>query len=941
MHDCMTSRTSFAFLFASTALLWSCDGPSGRSGHVISIDPSEKYFTAGPVLATPDDEERTRRAEFHQQVIDAYQFSYRIGDTAASHMPIEQLTGLKRPLDSGAMKPDRRPVTYGAVPEKFDMRAVGTGLVPIKKQGSCGSCWDFGTTAVVEAAISLFDKKLVNLSEQYILDCNKLGYSCGGGYWAYDLYVNPGGVLGPDYPYKGYETTCQGASKKHDYKIESWHSIAANDIQAMKQAIYANGAIGVTMNVCGSIPGVQGGVYDSTECNYGQTNHIVALVGWDDTVTHRRGKGAWIVRNSWGTNWGEGGYGLFAYGVAQLGEDPTYVTYKPEDPTDTDGDGIPDVRDNCKNVANGDQVDSDEDGLGDACDPQFDGFEKTVTLADDDSRKVSLGFKLPFYGQTYSDVYINADGNLTFGAGDNGHDRSKSRFLTGAPRIAAVFADLNPSSGGKVTYGKTRKDELVIKYSAVPEYHKSSASTVTVTLEATGRITLAFGAVGASSLIVGVSKGGQGNSASELDLAAQSGAIPFAGTSAVYQVFGSGKAFTLAGKTVVFGEGNNPPPPPNQETVLTLADDDARKIPVGFSFPFYGQSYSELWVNSDGNLTFGLGEGKAAARSEGRHLTGAPRIAALFADLDPSAGGTVSYLSEAGKLTVKYTNVPSFKQTGTSSASITLESSGRVSISFGAVSAPAAIVGLSRGGAGNTGNAVDLAAAAPDLAYGSAGATYQVFDGSKPFGLGGRTVSFVVGPNPLPPPTPPTPGPNETTLKLDDDGNQKVALGFSFPFYDKSYTEVFVNADGNLTFGAGEGTVSRSPSQFLYGPPRIAALFSDLNPAGGGTVSYRHEDAQSITFDFKNVPVYAGTGTCTASIKLAASGLITMSIGAVAKSTTYIVGVSRGGAGNTAGQSSLAATAGQQVVYTGQGAVYEVYGYIPFDLTGKTLYFSR
>ena len=57
--------------------------------------------------------------------------------------------------------------------------------------GSCGSCWAFGSTAAVELAIAYSDKTIVDFSEQYVLSCSGAG-TCGGGYWAYDLFVKPG-----------------------------------------------------------------------------------------------------------------------------------------------------------------------------------------------------------------------------------------------------------------------------------------------------------------------------------------------------------------------------------------------------------------------------------------------------------------------------------------------------------------------------------------------------------------------------------------------------------------------------------------------------------------------------------------------------------------------------------------------------------------------------
>jgi hypothetical protein len=78
-------------------------------------------------------------------------------------------------------------------------------------------------------------------------------------------------------------------------------------------------------------------------------------------------------------------------------------------------------------------------------------YKAAVTIRDDDSLPQTLPFGFTFYGISYSAVFLNSDGNLTFGSGDSASsDRSLSRFRTGAPRIAGFFTDLNPEQGGKV-----------------------------------------------------------------------------------------------------------------------------------------------------------------------------------------------------------------------------------------------------------------------------------------------------------------------------------------------------------------------------------------------------------------------------------------------------------------------------------------------------------
>ena len=79
----------------------------------------------------------------------------------------------------------------------------------------------------------------------------------------------------------------------------------------------------------------------------------------------------------------------------------------------------------------------------------------SVTLADDDTREVTLQFTFAFFGQARNRVFVNSDGNLTFSNGDTDTSaRSISRFLTGPPRIAPFFADLDPSTSGPATGGR-------------------------------------------------------------------------------------------------------------------------------------------------------------------------------------------------------------------------------------------------------------------------------------------------------------------------------------------------------------------------------------------------------------------------------------------------------------------------------------------------------
>ena len=572
-----------------------------------------KGFTRGPDLASTDSAEAARRLAYHQRDVALRGFSYTVGDNPAIHRSIEQLAGLKKPPNRlRTLTPP--PPLLGASPAQWDWRTQGGGLPPARDQGGCGSCWAFGSTAVLEGAIAIFDQKIVDLAEQFAVDCNSEGFGCGGGYWVYDLYMNPGAVMENVYPYQAYDQQCRQTDLDHPYTVKAWHSIQTGDREAMKAAIYQYGVIGVTVNACGSQIGYTGGVYDSTECNYGQTNHIVALVGWDDTVSHRQGTGVWIMRNSWGEGWGEDGYMKIAYGVAMIEEDPTYIEYAAQDPTDTDQDGIPDVRDNCDTTANPDQKDADLDGVGDACDPTFDPTETTVSLTDDDTRSIPLGFSFPYFGQSYTEVAINSDGNLTFGTTDSESvERSRSRFLTGAPRIGVFYADLNPGAGGQVKYRKDDPNTMTISYTGVPLYTSGGnggSNSATVTLHSSGRVTIAYQSLSNPPCVVGVTKGGNGNTGAESDLSGLTGSIiSYEGKSAVFEEFTSSKAIDLAGKTLTFA----PTGTPNQAPTANIqASATSGSAPLQVVFHGQGQDADGTVVS----YAWQLGDGTSASQQD-------------------------------------------------------------------------------------------------------------------------------------------------------------------------------------------------------------------------------------------------------------------------------------------------------------------------------------
>jgi hypothetical protein len=159
---------------------------------------------------------------------------------------------------------------------------------------------------------------------------------------------------------------------------------------------------------------------------------------------------------------------------------------------------------------------------------------------------------------------------------------------------------------------------------------------------------------------------------------------------------------------------------------LGLADDDTSEEALAFSFPFYSVARSSAFVNSDGNLTFGRGDVATDARSLGRVLSGPPRVAPFFADLNPEAGGGVFVNAAPDALTVTWCAVPDFDDTGKVTAQESLLPGGAVEIRIdGSTTLRDAVVALSPGGT-DVFAALDLSVASAPAA-GGAGALGERF----------------------------------------------------------------------------------------------------------------------------------------------------------------------------------------------------------------------
>jgi uncharacterized protein (TIGR03437 family) len=168
---------------------------------------------------------------------------------------------------------------------------------------------------------------------------------------------------------------------------------------------------------------------------------------------------------------------------------------------------------------------------------------------------------------------------------------------------------------------------------------------------------------------------------------------------------------------------------------LTLADDDTHQVVLPFPFTFYGKTYSAIFLNSDGNLTFNVGDASSDSRDLGRALVGAPRLMPFFQDLNPAEGGTVTANVQGGKATFSWLAVPLCctedlqPPVAQQTFQVILYQNGNIQYNYGIVQSQVAVVGISPGGTGLTPPAaVEVIFTTPAGAAASSAALVEVYD---------------------------------------------------------------------------------------------------------------------------------------------------------------------------------------------------------------------
>lgn len=280
-----------------------------------------------------------------QQEIRSQGYTFSIGPNPATRRPLNQLAGTQIPGNAlqlarrqtplAASTESRLPRSLGqqqsfcsAGDRAFDWRQLDK-VTPIRDQGSCGSCWAFAAMAAFESSALYHNNmnssqlgSVADGSEQHIVSCSGAG-SCSGGWYypAFEFMRKDGAVLEGQFPYQAQDVGCRNMNNATKFQAETWGFVSdyqeIPDVGDLKQAMCEHGPLAVAVNATEFFQWYTGGVFNEKDRN--GINHAVTLVGWDDN------KKAWLMKNSWGTGWGESGYMWIAYDSNNIGAYAAWV----------------------------------------------------------------------------------------------------------------------------------------------------------------------------------------------------------------------------------------------------------------------------------------------------------------------------------------------------------------------------------------------------------------------------------------------------------------------------------------------------------------------------------------------------------------------------------------------------------------------------------------
>ena len=289
-----------AALLASTAAAFSTTSKYMQymAEHGKSYLTKEEFQARKALFAVADE-----FVESHNQT----NANFTVGHNKFSDMSESEKASYRGRIPKAAKTGETRSFSTLNLPESVDWR--GTCVNAIRDQGQCGSCWAFSSVASLEGAHCVATGTLAQFSEQQLVDCAYIQYGnfgCNGGLEdnAFKYYESNDAMYESDYSYNATKGSCQySAGQATTVQVSDYLDVTANSESQVKAAI-AQQPISVAIQANQMVFQLYtSGIFDNTKCG-DNLDHAVALVGYGT----EGGQDYYILRNSWGTTWGESGY---------------------------------------------------------------------------------------------------------------------------------------------------------------------------------------------------------------------------------------------------------------------------------------------------------------------------------------------------------------------------------------------------------------------------------------------------------------------------------------------------------------------------------------------------------------------------------------------------------------------------------------------------------
>jgi KDEL-tailed cysteine endopeptidase len=249
-------------------------------------------------------------------------------DLTPEEFKAQMIRGLKAPVGSFGCGTFSN--SASGAPASIDWRTKGA-VTTVKDQGQCGSCWTFSSTGAMEGAWAIAKGQLIDLAEQELVDCAGLKYGsmgCSGGQMegAFKFIIENGQCAASSYPYTAKDGSCHSCTAVAH--ASSCYDVKPNDQLSLKAAV-AKQPVAVAIEADTKyFQSYSSGVLTSSSCGT-SLDHGVLAVGYGE----ENGQKYWLVKNSWGTSWGDKGYVKVGRsestndaGICGIAMDPSFPT---------------------------------------------------------------------------------------------------------------------------------------------------------------------------------------------------------------------------------------------------------------------------------------------------------------------------------------------------------------------------------------------------------------------------------------------------------------------------------------------------------------------------------------------------------------------------------------------------------------------------------------